>query len=164
MSYPFTFSLLYPRRSAATYTHLKTKSLSANSDQSPYGDDESSLREALRRCPAYAYQAACHFRRTGNPDYVPAVLHGIIERFVDPELRPRLMQSADELRLQEDLGLDSLTLMEIIMLAEDVLQVCINSHDLRELRTLGQIKQYIRGGQNPHREESINPGAWAGAT
>lgn len=74
------------------------------------------------------------------------------------------MQSADELRLQEDLGLDSLTLMEIIMLAEDVLQVCINSHDLRELRTLGQIKQYIRGGQNPHREESINPGAWAGAT
>ena len=143
---------------------MNTNSFSANSEPSLSGDDESSLREALRRCPVYAYQAACRFRRTGNPDYVPAVLHGIIERFVDPELRPRLQQSADELRLQEDLGLDSLTLMEVIMLAEDVLQVCINSHDLRELRTLGQIKQYIRGGPKPAADEPLSPNVWASAS
>ena len=126
--------------------------------------EESSLAEALRRCPPYAYHAACRFRRTGSPEHVPEVLHGIIERFVDPELRSKLQQPADHLRLQEDLGLDSLSLMEVIMLTEDVLQVCINSHDLRDLRTLGEIKQFIRGGPKPVAEESMSPGAWAGAT
>jgi len=61
-------------------------------------------------------------RRTGNPEHVPAVVIGIVERFVEPDLRIKLKDADDDLRLIEDLGIDSLTMMEIVILVEDVLQ------------------------------------------
>lgn len=67
----------------------------------------------------------------------------MIERFVEPDLRPKLKEADDELRLVEDLGIDSLTMMGIVILVEDVLQMQINNEDLRNLRTVGDIKIFI---------------------
>jgi acyl carrier protein len=56
-----------------------------------------------------------------------------------------LLQSPrDDLRLSEDLGLDSLSLIEISMTLEDVLQVSLSEDKLRHLRTLGDISRYAR--------------------
>jgi len=106
-------------------------------------EDEAALREALKRCSAPTFEAAVQFRRTGNPEHVPAVVIGVIERFVEPDLRPKLKDPDDDLRLIEDLGVDSLTMMEIVILAEDVLQMTINNDELRNLRTVGDIKTFI---------------------
>ena len=46
-------------------------------------EDEVSLREALKRCSPSAFESAVQYRKTGNPEHVPAVVIGIIERFVD---------------------------------------------------------------------------------
>jgi 3-hydroxyacyl-[acyl-carrier-protein] dehydratase len=43
----------------------------------------------------------------------------------------------------EDLGIDSLTMMEIVILVEDVLQMQINNEELRNLRTVGDVKIFI---------------------
>ena len=83
------------------------------------------------------------FRKTGNPEHVPAVVIGIIERFVEPDLRMKLKDADDDLRLIEDLGIDSLTMMEIVILVEDVLQMTINNDELRNLRTVGDVKTFI---------------------
>jgi acyl carrier protein len=106
-------------------------------------DDEAALREALKRCSPSTFEAAVQFRKTGNADHMPAVVIGVIERFVEPDLRPKLKDADDDLRLIEDLGIDSLTMMEIVILVEDVLQLSINNDELRNLRTVGDVKTFI---------------------
>jgi acyl carrier protein len=106
-------------------------------------EDENALREALKRCSPSAFEAAVQFRKTGNPEHVPAVVIGVIERFVEPDLRIKLKDADDDLRLIDDLGIDSLTMMEIVILVEDVLQMTINNDELRNLRTVGDVKTFI---------------------
>jgi acyl carrier protein len=106
-------------------------------------EDEAALREALKRCSPSTFEAAVQFRKTGNAEHVPAVVIGVIERFVEPDLRMKLKDADDDLRLIEDLGVDSLTMMEIVILVEDVLQMSINNDELRNLRTVGDVKTFI---------------------
>ncbi len=106
-------------------------------------EDESALRESLKRCSPSTFEAAIQFRKTGNPEHLPAVVIGVIERFVEPDLRVKLKDADDDLRLIEDLGIDSLTMMEIVILVEDVLQMSINNDELRNLRTVGDVKTFI---------------------
>ncbi|MEN9404147.1 MAG: 3-hydroxyacyl-[acyl-carrier-protein] dehydratase FabZ, partial [Verrucomicrobiota bacterium] len=100
-------------------------------------EDDANLRESLKRCSAATYEAAAQFRKTGNTEHLPAIVLGIIERYVEPDLRAKLKDSDDDLRIIEDLGIDSLTMMEIVILVEDVLQMTINNEELRHLRTVG---------------------------
>ena len=106
-------------------------------------EDEAALRESLKRCSPSTFEAAVQFRKTANPEHVPAVVIGVIERFVEPDLRIKLKDADDDLRLIEDLGIDSLTMMEIVILVEDVLQMSINNEELRNLRTVGDVKTFI---------------------
>lgn len=106
-------------------------------------EDEAALRESLKRCSPSTFEAAIQFRKTGNPEHLPAVVIGVIERFVEPDLRTKLKDADDDLRLIEDLGIDSLTMMEIVILVEDVLQMSINNDELRNLRTVGDVKMFI---------------------
>ncbi|HTQ29900.1 MAG TPA: phosphopantetheine-binding protein [Opitutaceae bacterium] len=106
-------------------------------------EDEAALTEALKRCSPATIEAAVKFRKTGDPAYVPAVVIGIIERFAEPDQRAKLREADDDVRIIDDLGIDSLTMMEIVMLVEDTLQMSINNDELRHLRTLGDIKVFI---------------------
>ncbi len=106
-------------------------------------EDEAALRESLKRCSPSTFESAVQFRKTGNPEHVPAIVIGVIERFVEPDLRVKLKDADDDLRLIEDLGIDSLTMMEIVILVEDVLQMSINNDELRNLRTVGDVKTFI---------------------
>jgi acyl carrier protein len=106
-------------------------------------EDDVNLREALKRCSAATYEAAAQFRKTGNIEHLPAIVLGIIERYVEPDLRAKLKDADDDLRIIEDLGIDSLTMMEIVILVEDVLQMSINNDELRHLRTVGDVKTFI---------------------
>jgi acyl carrier protein len=106
-------------------------------------DDDPHLRDALRRCPAPTFEAACAYRKTGDSRHVPTILYGVIARFVEPELRSRMSEPADDLRLVEDLGLDSLSLMEVALLAEDVLRISISAEELRQIRTIADVRQFV---------------------
>jgi 3-hydroxyacyl-[acyl-carrier-protein] dehydratase len=106
-------------------------------------EEEALLRESLKRCSASTFEAASQFRKTKNTEHLPAIILGIIERFVEPDLRAKLRDPDDDLRLIEDLGIDSLTMMEIVILVEEVLQMSINNEELRHLRTIGDVKQFI---------------------
>lgn len=105
--------------------------------------EEAQLRDALKRCSPATIEAALAFRRTGDPAKVPAIVIGVIERFLEPDMRARLKEGGDDLRVVEDLGVDSLTLMEIVQLAEDVLLVQISNDELRSLRTVGDIRVFV---------------------
>ena len=106
-------------------------------------EDDPVLRETLKRCSPATYYAACKFRKTGHGDDLRAVVLGVVERFVERDLRPRLSPPTDTLRLREDLGLDSLTMMEIVMIAEEVLPISVSNEELTHLRTLGDVQTFI---------------------
>ena len=112
-------------------------------------EEDDHLREILKRCPHSTYEAARRFRVTGDVRQVPAIVFGIIERFTESELRPKLREPHDGLMLGEDLGLDSLTMMEIVLLVEDVLTISIKNDELRHLRTLGDVRQFVEGKLHP---------------
>ena len=114
-----------------------------NTSKAFTAEDESALRESLKRCSPVSVEAAVQFRKTHDVTQVPVVVIGVIERFVEPDLRPKLHAADDDLRMVEDLGIDSLTMMEIVILVEDVLQMQINNEELRNLRTVGDVKTFI---------------------
>ena len=105
--------------------------------------NEEQLRETLRRCPPESVEAALEFNRTRAPELVPAIVLGIIERFVEPEVRPKVREGGDDTRILEDLGVDSLLMVEIVMTIEEVLEITAENEELRTLRTLGDIKRYL---------------------
>ncbi|WP_221031871.1 acyl carrier protein [Actomonas aquatica] len=104
---------------------------------------EADLRSALKRCRPQTIDAAVAYRQSGDAALLPVIITGVIERFVEPDLRPVLRSADDTLRLSEDLGLDSLTMMEIVLLAEEVFSINVSAEELRHLCTLGQIKMFI---------------------
>jgi 3-hydroxyacyl-[acyl-carrier-protein] dehydratase len=70
-------------------------------------------------------------------------IDGLIEHYVERDLRKKLSGADDNLRLVEDLAIDSLTMMEIVFLTEDVLQISVDNEELRPFRTVGEIKKFI---------------------
>jgi len=103
----------------------------------------SDLRELLKRCSPSTYTAACRYRQTRDPAYLPAIIYGVIERFVERSLRSKLQAPAEEVRLVEDLALDSLTLTELVILVEETLQLSLQPEELPRLRTLADLQHFI---------------------
>jgi acyl carrier protein len=89
---------------------------------------------------------------------VPAIVFGIIDRY-QPATAPVQLANADEsTRLIEDLGLDSLTLLEIVMSIEEVLQIRIANEELRGIRTLAQLNKFLAAkisGEETASEEPV---------
>ena len=125
---------------------------SAVSDSAP--SQECDWAEMLKRCTPATIAAAGDYRSTGNRRQIPTVVFGIIQRFVEPDLRPKLDHPQDSLRLVDDLAIDSLTMMEIVLLAEEVFEITINNDDLHGLNTLGDVQRFITQKVGSDRFES----------
>ncbi|RRK00063.1 acyl carrier protein [Opitutaceae bacterium TAV3] len=124
-------------------SELDTNPPPANNSASA-GDDDAKIRADLRRCSPATIEAALAWRNTADASHLPAIVIGIVQRFSDPDLRPKLdAPDADNLRLIDDLGIDSLTMMEIVMLVEEVTRMSISNEELRYLRSIGDIKTFI---------------------
>lgn len=143
---------------AADTTWESSGSLSGAAKSLPSAD-EKHLHEALKHCSAATFAAACRFRLHGEATQLPAIILGLIERHVEPDLRTKLTEPNDDLRLVEDLGIDSLTMMEVATLAEDVFRVSISSRELCEIRTLGDFKRFMNAklGGRPVPEAAKDP-------
>ncbi len=101
------------------------------------------LRDELKRCPTGTFEAAITFRETTDAEQVPIIVMGVIERFLEPEARPRLRDGSQDVNLMDELGIDSLTMLEIVMLLEKTLQISFDNEELRNLRTIGDVNSFM---------------------
>jgi len=104
---------------------------------------EQVLSELLKRFSPDTLEAAVRFRSTKDPHLVEVIVLGIIDRHLEPDQKDIFKKADDNLRLYEDLGVDSLTMLEIVMLVEQTLELSIENEELKDLRTLGDVKQYV---------------------
>ena len=106
-------------------------------------DERGELEDSLKRCSAETRQAVFDFRDTGKISVLPIIVLGIIERFLEPDMRPKLREGDGSLKMIDDLGIDSLTMMEIVVLAEEALGISIDNEELRDLRTLDDVREFL---------------------
>jgi len=102
------------------------------------------IKEELRRCSPETLTAALRFREQGDSTAIPTVVYGLLERYQPAPAKLALKDANDETRLIEDLGLDSLALLEVVFAIEGVLKLQINNDELKEVRTLGKLNQFLR--------------------
>lgn len=109
----------------------------------PTEQEITALRVNLKRCSPQTVEAAVRFRTTGDLSEIPTVVYGIIERHLPAENPRDLSQASDDTKLIEDLGIDSLTLLEIVLSIEETTGISVENEELREIMTLGQVKEFI---------------------
>lgn len=145
LAFTFKFGITYKKPTMADSVPHRgpTQSREETAPKPFTPEDEVALRESLKRCSPATVEAALTYRRTQDTTQLPVIVIGVIERYVEADLRPKLREGDDDLRLVEDLGVDSLTMMEIVMLVEEVLQMQTNNDELRNLRTVGDVKTFI---------------------
>ena len=93
------------------------------------------IQKELRRCNPETVAAAIRFREQGDSTAIPPVVYGLIELYQPATAKLSLKDANDETRLIEDLGLDSLALLEVVFAIEGVLKLHINNY-LRSLSAL----------------------------
>jgi len=106
-------------------------------------NDLADLKEGLRRCSPETTNAAIRYRERGDLDAIPLVVFGILDRYQPATAPIKLSEANNDTRLIEDIGLDSLTLLEIVLSIEEVLKLRIENEELREIRTLGQLNKFL---------------------
>lgn len=109
----------------------------------PTEQDLQNIRTALKRCSPETVEAAIRFRTTRDESALPTVVYGIVERHLPPENTRRLADAGDDTRLIEDLGIDSLTLLEIVLTIEETIGISVENEELRHIHTLGEVKTFI---------------------
>ncbi|MCH8474830.1 MAG: phosphopantetheine-binding protein [Opitutales bacterium] len=101
------------------------------------------LEEELRRCPEGTREALIAFLENGNSSDFETFARGILVRNIDEDYHDVLLSGSDDLRFMEDLGVDSLSMIEIAINFEDALGIALIDDELKEMRTLGEVKEHL---------------------
>lgn len=122
-----------------------SKAFSAQPPKPLSEEEKEELQSSLKRCPPGTFDAVVRYRESGDLSEVKSIILGIIYRFLEPEYRPLLDEPKDELRFIEDLRVDSLTMMEIVILTEETLGIGLDNNRLKEIQNLGDLQKFIDG-------------------
>lgn len=106
-------------------------------------DEKDIFKETLKRCPAGTFEALIRYRESGSIEDLNVFLLGCIKRHTDKEYHELLDKGDDAVSFIDDLGIDSMTMMEIVMMVEECLGVQIENQDLMNVRTLGDLNGYL---------------------
>ena len=108
------------------------------------------LRDLLKRYPPATLQAAQRLRAGDRGDETVRIfVLGVIGRHLTRETAGPLRLGEDHLQLAADLGLDSLAMLETVMIVEEVLGHSLPPERLRRLRTIGDVVELIAGSEHP---------------
>ncbi|MEM6883922.1 MAG: phosphopantetheine-binding protein [Verrucomicrobiota bacterium] len=107
--------------------------------------DKEELQESFRRCRPGTLEAIYEYRESGSAESLETVVYGIIDRYMPPESPMKIDDADDDTLLADDLGIDSLTMLEIVLSIEEALAVRVDDSELQTIRTLGEVKEYLKG-------------------
>jgi acyl carrier protein len=93
--------------------------------------------------PVSCREAALRFHAGGDVNEVIAMLPGIIEFHLPGGATKPPAELADGLRLNQDIGLDSLSLTEMAFKMDDLFGIDIEIREIAGVETVGDLKAFI---------------------
>jgi acyl carrier protein len=110
----------------------------------PLTDDQvQQIQHNFRRCREGTVDAIVQLKNTGDPEYIPPIVRGIVWRYVHENVRSRVDEATPETPLAS-LGIDSLTMMEVVLDVQDALDLVIEDEDLKNMKTIGDVVGFLR--------------------
>jgi acyl carrier protein len=106
-------------------------------------EETEQIRHNFRRCREGTVDAIIDLRRTGDIELIPTIVRGIVWRYVREETQPAVEQATPETPLGS-LGIDSLTMMEIVLDVQDAVNLTIEDADLKQMKTIGDVIAFLR--------------------
>jgi len=102
------------------------------------------IRGELIGFPAPAVDAALAFRETGAIEPLEELVLGVVEFYLPQRRAHPLRGLPPTTRFVEDLGVDSLTLAELAFKLDGLFGVPIETREVAQLRTLGELSAFLR--------------------
>ena len=102
------------------------------------------IRADLAGFPAAAVDAALRFREDGAPGSLEAMVLGMLAYYRPSNRTEPLDAMPPETRFREELGIDSLTLAEMVFKLDELLGVPIEMHEVAQVQTLGELQTFLR--------------------
>jgi acyl carrier protein len=116
--------------------------MSSASNVPPQGPS-SIVAEKLRRLPASAAEDFRLFQELRDEEALGRLVIAVItEHAPDKAKLPSPLE--DDMRLIEDIGYDSLSIAETVFFFEDLFQISISNEEILQLRTLGDLRGFVR--------------------
>jgi acyl carrier protein len=102
---------------------------------------QSDLDERFLNLNPQALDAIRQYRESHKPELVQTIVNGIVEKYLPPEMRER---AADAMKSPNEFGIESVTLMEIILDIQDALGLEITDNELRGLKNFDDATNLLR--------------------
>lgn len=111
----------------------------------PSSSSSSSGARLLARFPAAVQAAHASFVAHRDLEAADHVVLAVLRDHLPADSPHRAAETLpDESRLVEDLGLDSLTIAEVVFFVEDLYRVRIPQNELEQLARVGDLRRYLR--------------------
>jgi acyl carrier protein len=110
----------------------------------PLDEARRRVAEHLVGFPESVTEDYLRYAQSGDANTLDRVVLGVVHFYqATPSLTP-LIDLPTTTRLREDLGCDSLTMVEVAFLAESLLGVKLPDEELERLLTLGDLRDFFR--------------------
>lgn len=109
----------------------------------------------LRHFPEEVRGAYVRLRETGDPVAADTLVLAI----VGDHMREKSAALNDGAALMADLGFDSVAIAEMIFFIEDLLQVSVTNAEIMGVRTVGELRAFVRAKLAASRAGAAGPAA-----
>jgi acyl carrier protein len=106
------------------------------------------IKADLMGYPPACVDAALRFHATGNPEALFQMLPGMIEFHLPAGKAKPPAVFTDDLRLNQDLGLDSLALIEMAFVISDFFGISVETREMLDIQTAGDLKAFLKAKLN----------------
>ena len=101
------------------------------------------IKESLVGFPKEVMEAYLAFATKADMESLDKVVTGILQFYLAKAPKTALSDMAGPTCLREDLGMDSLTMMDTVFLVEGLFSIKLEDEELAKLSTLDDLRQLI---------------------
>ena len=105
---------------------------------------EQRARESFAGFPGQVPSAYLAFAEKGDLPSLDAVVLGVLQFYLPKKPAERLDSLPGSTRLVDDLGCDSLTIMDVVFMVEGLFNVKVDNAELLRIVTLDDLRSHLR--------------------
>jgi acyl carrier protein len=109
----------------------------------PKKNEQDKLRDKLEAFPVDFRELVWSYRRAPTPGGLEKIAVGLLAHHGGELFKAKYAAKDGEVRLVEDLGFDSLALVDISFQAEEFVGIIIQLEDFPQIRTLRELQAFL---------------------